>query len=193
MFTKNGHGSTKILLLLAFPLLFVSCGSLIEVNGLTNDFDKLNEAQKALVVPFETFDVTKAGFVYKVTASKLKCELKDYPKALICVFNPKCSSTSCQPLSYYQQYADDHGILLIQVMISYAGFEESVRQSSSRPLFVIDDAAYGTKLRPVYERYFTNELLGLPRKTKYDDIPENLSGQIYIFEFGTLKEVKTEL
>lgn len=187
------YSSTKILLLLALPLLFISCGSIVEVNGLTNDFDKLSESQKALVVPFESFDAAEAGFVYKVTASKLKSELKDYPRAMVRVFNPKCSSTNCQPMSYYQQYADNHGIFLIQVMISYAGFEEAVQQSSSRPLFVIDDAAYGTKLRPVYERYFTNELLGLPRKTKYDDIPENMSGQLYIFEFGTLKEVKTEL
>ena len=187
------NSSTKKLLLFALPLLFVSCGSFIEVNGLTNDFDKLNESQKALVIPFESFDAAEAGFVYKVTASELKSKLKDYPRAIVRVFNPKCSSTSCQPLSYYQQYDDNHGIFLIQVMISYAGFEEAVRQSSSKPLFVINDAAYGTTLRPVYERYFTNELLGLPRKTKYDDIPENLSGQIYIFEFGTLKEVKTEL
>lgn len=193
MFNKVGHSSTKMLFLLALPLLFVSCGNLVEVNGLTNDFDKLSETQKALVVPFESFGATEAGFVYKVTASELKSGLKDYPKAMVRVFNPKCSSTSCQPLSYYQRYADDHDVFLIQVMISYAGFEEAVRQSSSKPLFVIDDAAYGSQLRPVYERYFTNELLGLPRKTKYDDIPENMTGQIYFFEYGTLKEVKMEL
>ena len=187
------YTSTKMVLLLALPLLFISCGSLVEVNGLTNDFDKLSETQKALVVPFESFDATEAGFVYKVTASELKSGLKDCPRAMVRVFNPKCSSSSFQPMSYYQQYADDNDIYLIQVMISYAGFEEAVQQSSNRPLFVIDDAAYGSKLRPVYERYFINELLGLPRKTKYDDIPENMTGQIYFFEFGTLKEVKTEL
>lgn len=187
------YSSTKMLLLLVLPLLFVSCGSIVEVNGMTNDFDKLSESLKALVVPFESFDAAEAGFVYKVTASELKSELKDYPRTMVRVFNPKCSSTSCQPMSYYQQYADNHGISLIQVMISYAGFDEAIQQSTDKPLFVINDAAYGTKLRPVYERYFTNELLGLPRKTKYDDIPENMSGQIYIFEFGTLKEVKTEL
>ena len=193
MFNKDGYSFTKVLFLLAFPLLFITCGSLVEVNGLTNDIDKLSETQKALVVPFESFDATKAGFVYKVTASELKSGLKDCPRAMVRVFNPKCSSSSCQPLSYYQQYADDNGFFLIQVMISYAGFEEEVRQSSNRPLFIIDDAAYGSKLRPVYERYFINELLGLPRKTKYDDIPENMTGQNFFFEFGTLKEVKTEL
>ena len=185
--------SPKTLFLLLLPLLFVSCGSLIEVNGLTNDFDKLSETQKALIMPFKSFDATEAGFVYKATASKLKSELKDCPKAMVRVFNPKCSSKSCQPLSYYQQYADDNGFFLIQVMISYAGFEEAIQQSTDKPLFVIDDAAYGSKLRPVYERYFTNELIGLPRKTKYEDVPENMTGQIYFFEFGTLKEVKTEL
>ena len=193
MFNKDGYRFTKVLFLLAVPLLFISCGSLVEVNGLTNDFDKLSETQKALVVPFESFEATEAGFVYKVTASELKSGLKDCPKAMVRVFNPKCSSNSCQPMSYYQQYADDNGIYLIQVMISYAGFEEAILQSTDKPLFVIDDAAYGSKLRPVYERYFINELLDLPRKTKYDDIPENMTGQIYFFEFGTLKEVKTEL
>lgn len=193
MFQQDIYSFTRMLFLLLLPLLFVSCGSLVEVNGLTSDFDKLNETQKSLVLPFESFDATVAGFVYKVTASELKTELKDYPKAMVRIFNPKCSSNSCQPLSYYQQYADDNDIFLIQVMIGYAGFEEAVQQSSNGPLFVIDDTAYGTKLQPVYERYFTNELLGLPRKTKYDDIPENMIGQLYFFEYGRLTRVQTTL
>ena len=65
MFTRVVNGFKKTFLLLTLPLLFVSCGSLIEVNGLTNVFDKLSETQKALVVPFESFDAAEAGFVIK--------------------------------------------------------------------------------------------------------------------------------
>lgn len=66
-------------------------------------------------------------------------------------------------------------------------------QSSDFPLFVIDNEYYGEQHRFIYERYFTNELMGLPRKTKYKDIPEEMDGQLYYFEFGNLIKVANEL
>ena len=61
------------------------------------------------------------------------------------------------------------------------------------PLFVIDNDYYGTSLQPLYERYFTNELVGLPRKTKERDVPEELVGQFFFFEDGRLTKVTDEL
>jgi len=40
---------------------------------------------------------------------------------------------------------------------------------------------------------FTNELVGLPRKTKERDVPEELDGEFYIFEYGRLTKVLEEL
>ena len=61
------------------------------------------------------------------------------------------------------------------------------------PLFVIDNDYYKTSLQPLYVRYFTNELVGLPRKTKERDVPEELVGQFYFFEDGKLMKVTDEL
>lgn len=78
-------------------------------------------------------------------------------------------------------------------MISYSGLEDAVAQSTEFPLFVIDNESYGTSLQPLYLRYFTNELVGLPRKTKERDVPEELVGQFYFFEDGRLAKVTDEL
>ena len=78
-------------------------------------------------------------------------------------------------------------------MISYAGKENAISQARDFPLFVIDKDYYKTSLQPLYLRYFTNELVGLPRETKERDVPEELVGQFYFFENGCLTEVKDEL
>ena len=61
------------------------------------------------------------------------------------------------------------------------------------PLFVIDNDYYKTSLQPLYLRYFTNELVGLPRKTKERDLPEELDGEFFFFEYGRLTKVLEEL
>ena len=78
-------------------------------------------------------------------------------------------------------------------MISYAGLGDAVAQSAEFPLFVIDNDYYGTSLQPLYVRYFTNELAGLPRMTTERDVPEELVGQFYFFEDGKLMKVTDEL
>lgn len=177
-----------MLLMLAFP----SC-AIIEINGLGNDYKDLTESQKALVRPLESFDEVQPGLVYKLTMPKLKEELERQPRAIVRVFNPACRGNACKPLSTFQQYAQENGYALYQVMISYAGLGDAVAQSAEFPLFVIDNEYYKTSLLPLYVRYFTNELVGLPHKTKERDVPEELVGQFYYFENGHLTGVKDEL
>ena len=173
-------------------ILFSSC-AIIEVNGLSNDYGDLTESQKALVRPLERFEDAQPGLVYKLTMPMLKEELERKPKAIVRVFNPACRGNACKPLSTFQQYAQENGYVLYQVMISYAGLGDAVAQSTEFPLFVIDNDYYRTSLQPLYVRYFTNELVGLPRKTKEWDVPEELVGQFYFFENGHLTGVKDEL
>ena len=180
------------LLALMMTLAFPSC-AIIEVNGLGNDYKDLTESQKALVRPLERFEDAQPGLVYKLTMPMLKEELEKQPKAIVRVFNPACRGNACKPLSTFQQYAQENGYVLYQVMISYSGLGDAVAQSTEFPLFVIDNDYYGTSLQPLYERYFTNELVGLPRKTKERDVPEELVGQFYYFENGHLTGVKDEL
>ena len=61
------------------------------------------------------------------------------------------------------------------------------------PLFVIDNDYYKTSLQPLYLRYFTNELVGLPRKMKERDVPKELDGEFFFFEYGRLTKVMEEL
>ena len=177
-----------LLLMVAFP----SC-AIIEINGLGNDYKDLTESQKALVRPLERFDEAQPGLVYKLTMPMLKEELERQPKAIVRVFNPACRGNACKPLSSFQQYAQENGYVLYQVMISYAGMENAISQAKDFPLFVIDNDYYKTSLQPLYLRYFTNELVGLPRKTKERDVPEELVGQFYFFEDGRLMKVTDEL
>ena len=177
-----------LLMMVAFP----SC-AIIEINGLGNDYNDLTESQKALVRPLESFDEAHPGLVYKLTMPMMKEELERQPKAIVRVFNPACRGNACKPLSTFQQYAQENGYVLYQVMISYAGLGDAVAQSAKFPLFVIDNDYYGTSLQPLYLRYFTNELVGLPRKTKERDMPEELVGQFYFFEDGRLMKVTDEL
>lgn len=188
MKTTRIYTLIAMMVMLAFP----SC-AIIEVNGLGNDYKDLTESQKALVLPLERFDEAQPGLVYKLTMPMLKEELEKQPKAIVRVFNPACRGNACKPLSSFQQYAQENGYVLYQVMISYAGLGDAVAQSAEFPLFVIDNDYYGTSLQPLYVRYFTNELAGLPRKTKERDVPEELVGQFYFFEDGKLMKVTDEL
>ena len=188
MKTIRNYALLALMMMVAFP----SC-AIIEINGLGNDYKDLTESQKALVRPLERFDEAQPGLVYKLTMPMLKEELEKQPKAIVRVFNPACRGNACKPLSSLQQYAQENGYVLYQVMISYAGLGDAVAQSTEFPLFVIDNDYYGTSLQPLYLRYFTNELVGLPHKTKEQDVPEEMVGQFYFFEDGRLMKVTDEL
>ena len=174
-------------------LLLVTSCAVIEINGLGNDYNDLDESHKALVRPLENFEEAQPGLVYKLTMPMLKEELEKQPKVIVRVFNPACRGNACKPLSTFQQYAQENGYVLYQVMISYAGLGDAVARSKEFPLFVIDNESYGTSLQPLYVRYFTNELVGLPRKTKERDVPNELDGEFYFFEYGRLMKVTDEL
>ena len=173
-------------------LLFTSC-AVIEINGLGNDYNDMDESHKALVRPLESFEEAQPGLVYKLTMPMLKVELEQQPKAIVRVFNAACRGNACRPLSTFQQYAKENGYTIYQVMISYAGMENAIEQAKDFPLFVIDNDYYKTSLQPLYLRYFTNELVGLPQKTKERDIPKELDGEFYFFEFGQLTKVTDDL
>ena len=182
--------ATRIYALLALLLMavFPSC-AVIEINGFGNDYKDLTESYKALVRPLESFEEAQPGLVYKLAMPMLKEELEQQPKTIVRVFNAACRGNACKPLSVFQQYAQENGYTIYQVMISYAGMENAISQAKDFPLFVIDNDYYKTSLQPLYLRYFTNELVGLPRKTKERDVLEELDGEFYFFEYGRLMKV----
>lgn len=172
----------------AIALAFVSCG-MVKVVGYNNDYDELTKEQKGLVYDLERFDQTEVGKVYKINPEQLKAELRNHPKSLVYVFSRGCNSGACKSLSYYEQYAAQNGYALFLVMKSYIAMPEALEQHLDCPLFVIDDDYFNEHRRFIYERYFTNEMMGLPRKTKYKNIPENMQGNLLFFERDQLIKV----
>lgn len=176
----------------AVSLAFVSCG-MVKVVGYNNDYDELTEEQKDLVYDLERFDQTEVGKVYKINPEQLKAELLNHPKSLVYVFSRGCNSAVCKTLSYYEQYATKNEYSLFLVMKSYIAMPEALEQHLDCPLFVIDDDYFNEHRRFIYERYFTNEMMGLPRKTKYKNIPENMQGDLLFFERDQLTKVSESL
>ena len=182
-------------MIFSLSFAFVSCGNvrLIKVVGYNNDFGELTEEQKTLVCNLVSFDSTELGKVYKVNPVQLKSELCNHAKSLVYVFSRSCNSMVCKPLSYYEQYAAKNGYVLFLVIRNYISMPDALAQQPNCPLFVIDDDYFNEHRRFIYERYFTNEMMGLPRKIKYKDIPKNRQGDLLFFECGRLIKVSEEI
>jgi hypothetical protein len=72
----------KILLYIALSSLIFSC----KIQGLTNDYDMLNETQKKMLVDLVDFKDLKSENIYKITGNQLKQELANHPKSLVYIF-----------------------------------------------------------------------------------------------------------
>jgi len=177
----------NIVVILPFLFLISSC----VVIGLTSDYGKLDDDQKQLIVPLSSFDEVRNGNIYTVHAAQLIEGLSIHPKSMVYVFTAGCSSTNCLPISNFEIFAKEHGYHLYLVMTGYSYLDKVFDQNIESPLFSIDDKYYKTRYRHIYERYFTNELMNLPEKAKYNE-REN-SGWIFIYNYGKLVNVLKEL
>lgn len=158
-------------------LLLIGLSSCV-IQGLTNDFGKLDESEKAKILPFEGFSAAKPGYIFEINAKDLREELKQHEKSMVYFFSNGCSATGCKPLADYIHYANQHDYRLFLVMNGYANLSSTLDQNVDAPLFAIDTDYYNTPISYKYTRYFENELMSLPIKTKQD----NYRGNIYLFE-----------
>ncbi len=177
----------NILLFSLIILLFNSC----QVAGVTNDFDKLTEAQLANLAPFKSFKEAVPGKVYEINAGLLKEEMKEQTKSLVYIFANGCTSKECLPLSVYKHYADKNGYNLYLVMSGYWDIDKTLKQKIGLPLYTIDPAYYNTKYSLTYLRKFENELMGIPIETKRKD--RKIDGTLFFFNFGILDTVRNQL
>lgn len=172
----------------AFCLHFLnSC----QVVGLTNDYDKLTDAQLENIVPFTSFKDAVPGKIYEINAGLLKEDMKERPKSLVYVFANWCTSKDCVPLSVYKHYADKNGYYLYLVMTSYWDLDKTLKQNIDLPLYSIDPAYYHTKYSSSYVRKFMNELMNVPLETKTKDL--RMDGNIFFFNYGILDTVRHQL
>jgi hypothetical protein len=177
----------NIVVILPFFFFISSC----VVIGLTSDYGKLDNDQKQMIVPLNSFDEVRKGNIYKVNATQLIEGLSKHPKSIVYVFTAGCCSASCLQISTIEKFAKENAYHLFPVLTGYSELNKVLEQNFESPLFSIDDKYYKTRYRHIYERYFTNELMNLPAKTKYSE-REN-SGWIFIYNYGQLTNVFKEL
>lgn len=175
----------KTTLLLAF-LALQSC---ISIEGVTSDYGKLNEKQKALITDLDHFGNASEEKIYKINGAELKTELEKYPQALVYLFKNGCTSDHCKPLVVYDLYAKKHGLKLFLVMNGYASLNASLDAPHPWPLYAIDNVHYDSNYRNKYSRYFENEMLGKPKKAKEGAY----EGNLYFFRNGKLEKITNEL
>lgn len=171
----------RSLYLICLALLFASC----RINGLTDDFGKLDDAQKARIVNLSSFSQTDTSKIYKISAKQLLAQIEKEDKTLVYVFTNGCASKYCKPLFYYENYAKNNGYNLYLVMNGYAYLDETLVQPRQMPIYAINSSYYQTNYRGTYTRLFMNELRGKP--ADYD----KWEGTLIYFSKG--KYTKTSL
>lgn len=172
-----------------FSILFLlnSCGVIV-MNGLSDDYNKLTDEQKAMVVSFKPDQPTDKNKIYVITASELKQEVKKYPKALVYTFANSCSSEFCKPLYIYENWAKKNDYKLFLVMTSYFNLDYTLAESFQSQLYVIDSNYYGNGPFGKYVGYFQNELKGLKYNAK-----EDWNGGLFFFKNGEFVNNLNEL
>ena len=188
MFIAQRTNNMRIIVFISFCLFLLSSCVVI---GLTNDYGKLNRERRQLINPLVNFDKTKPGNIYIVNAAQIKENIINYPKAIVYVFSVGCSHHEDVPLSVFENFAERNKFRLYLVLTGYSELEKVLDQEINSPLYSIDNKYYKTRLRHLYERYFTNELTGKPLKAKYSE--REHFGSIYFFENGQLVKVLNEL
>ena len=172
-----------------FILFILIIAQSCQMRGLTNDFGKLSANDKAKIVKLKTFENLNLNSVYKINGLQLKEEMLKYNNAIVYEFTNGCTSEFCRPLSVYENFAEKHHYKLFLVMNGFGAIEETIEQRHNQPLFAIDGDYYHKWFRATYTRYFLNELLGKPLKTKEGEY----LGSIYFFTKGKLDKILMDL
>lgn len=165
-----------ILSIISACILSTSCS----VQGLTDDYKKLNVAQREIVKVYTPLEA-ESRKIYKINGTQLLDEVKRHPKALVYVFVNGCRSEHCKPMFIYENFARKNDYKLFLVMSGFASLEDTMNQPFESPLYAIDAQHYNTIYRGKYTRYFYNELAGKP-KGDIDWTTESL----FFFENGKL-------
>jgi hypothetical protein len=175
----------KYFIFFVLSLTIQSC----TIYGLTNDYSKLDAEHQQLISKYSPTKELKTKYIYEISATQLKTELKKYEKSLVYIFANSCTSKYCLPLSVYEDYAQENGYQLFLMMNGYANLSESLSQNFSSSLFAVDAQAYNTKWKNKYLKGFQNELKNLPIDTKQT----GYQGSIYFFEGDNLIKIQKEL
>lgn len=177
----------KIFTTITISLLLLSC----KITGLTNDYSKLDEEDKAKIVTLEIFENLDVEKIYKISGKQLRTEIAKYEKSLVYVFKNGCTSDLCRPMQVYENYAKQNGYQLFLVMDGYGNFDDTLgqRNNFTSQLFSINTDMYDSKYRFTYTRMFENELL----KKDINHKSKEYSGNLFFFEGDRLDKIAMDL
>lgn len=178
----------KIFTTITISVLLVSCNA---ISGLTNDYSKLNEDDKAKIVTLESFENLDVEKIYKISGKQLRAEVAKHEKSLVYVFKNGCTSDLCKPMHVYENYAKQNGYQLFLVMDGYCNLEATVgqRNNFTSPLFSINSDLYDSRYRATYSRRFENELL----KKDINYKSKEYLGDLFFFEGSRLDKIAMDL
>ena len=183
----------KIIFLTIALCFLLSCSleQLIEINGYGDDYEDLSEEQKSIIKPLVSFKNIDNNNVYKINPEQLKDELSKQPKSIVkLVSTVDCEYYLRKPLSYYEDFAKENGYKLYIIMTTYYPFNFVMSQHPENTIFVLDYDYYDERQRVICERYFNNELIGLPIDTPFEEIPKDKIGSTYYYEYGKLLKIE---
>jgi hypothetical protein len=175
----------KIIQFLSIIFLVTSC----KIQGLTNDYSKLNEDEKKKIIDLSSFDNLNNEVIYRINGLQLKNELSKHPKSIVYIFKNGCTSKLCYPLSTYENYAQKNGYKLFLVMVGYDNLNQTLAQPISGILFSINNEYYKSKYRVIYSRYFKNEIMNKPKEEK----EKEYYGNIYFFKYNKIDKIVYDL
>ncbi|SEP99682.1 lipoprotein [Flavobacterium urocaniciphilum] len=177
----------KIFTAIVFLLILASCS----ISGLTNDYSKLKEVDRAKIVTLESFENLEVDKIYKISGKQLRTELEKHEKSLVYVFKNGCTSDLCRPMFVYENYARKNGYELFLVMEGFGNLNATLDQRTSftSQLYAINSDLYDSKYRSVYSRLFENDLLKKDKKYK----PKVYLGNLFFFEGNRLDKITMDL
>lgn len=177
----------KIFTTTIVSLILTSCS----ITGLTNDYSKLKEEDKAKIVTLESFENLDATKIYKISGKQLRAEVAKHEKSLVYVFKNGCTSDLCKPMHVYENYAKQNGYQLFLVMEGYGNLDDTVGQKNNftSQLYSINTDLYDSKYRAVYARRFENELLKKDLNYKSNEY----LGNLFFFEGSRLDKIAMDL
>ena len=162
---------------------FYSC---ISIEGITSDYDKLNEEQKSRIIKYDGSieELSVDGNVYVIKTGQVRDFISNHNNVIIYDYTPWCKGDNCVSPIMLEKICNDNGFKLLLIADSFVEIFKTKSQQS--PMLFIDYDVYNTKKRNKYIRLFFDELTQTSEKQRG-------CGMFYVFEKGTFKGAKNNI
>ena len=150
----------KVLIFLVITSVFQAC-AIFRTPGFNSGYKRLTvEEQKRVcfVSSVEEIPDKNNGRIMAMTAEQLSALLKKNETALLYLWSPHCSSSSCVSLKAVQDYCDQ-AHLPLWVLTEYYTDAFPQNEFLSRPMLSVNEFHYKTSYCNSYMKRFLSELI----------------------------------